>query len=62
MPRLQVRALYAIPTEALPAFEPLLDAGAVRIVQDAVAAVTVAGQPPPSIWAAACIRSNKSWA
>jgi PAS domain S-box-containing protein len=45
-PRLQVRALYAIPTEALPAFEPLLDAGAVRIVQDAVAAVTVAGQPP----------------
>lgn len=46
MPRLQVRALYAIPTEALPAFEPLLDAGAVRIVQDAVAAVTAAGQPP----------------
>jgi len=45
-PRLQVRALYAIPTEALPAFEPLLDASAVRIVQDAVAAVTVAGQPP----------------
>ncbi len=41
-----MRALYAIPTEALPAFDPLLDAGAVRIVQDAVAAVTVANQPP----------------
>lgn len=46
LPRLQVRALYAIPTEALPAFEPLLDAGAMRIVQEAVAVVAGAGQPP----------------
>ncbi|MBE2239858.1 MAG: PAS domain-containing protein [Caldilineaceae bacterium] len=44
--RFQVRALYAIPTEALAAFEPLLDAAAVRHVQDAVAAVAGSNQPP----------------
>ena len=44
--RFQVRALYAIPTEALAAFEPLLDAATVRHVQDAVAAVAGSNQPP----------------
>ena len=43
-PRFQVRALYAIPTEALPAFAPLLDGATIRTVQDAVAAAET--QPP----------------
>ncbi len=46
LPRFQVRALYAIPTEALPAFEPLLDASTVRLVQDAAAAVAGSNEPP----------------
>jgi PAS domain S-box-containing protein len=44
-PQFQVRALYAIPTEALPHFEPLLDATAMRIVSEAIAAAD-ANQPP----------------
>lgn len=43
-PRFQVRALYAIPTEALPYFEPLLDTTAMRLVQEAVAN-TAMGEP-----------------
>ena len=45
-PRFQVRALYAIPTEALPAFAPLLDGATIRLVQDAV---TAAESQPPDI-------------
>ncbi|MBU6350461.1 MAG: cell wall metabolism sensor histidine kinase WalK [Chloroflexi bacterium] len=45
-PQFQVRALYAIPTEALHHFEPLLDASAMRLVQEAVAA---AAESPPVI-------------
>lgn len=44
-PRFQVRALYSIPTEALPYFEPLLDATAMRLVQEAVANAE-SGEPP----------------
>lgn len=44
-PQFQVRALYAIPTEALPYFEPLLDATAMRIVGEAIAAADI-NQPP----------------
>ncbi|MFO7632025.1 MAG: ATP-binding protein [Caldilinea sp.] len=45
-PQFQVRALYAIPTEALLHFEPLLDATAMRLVRDAVASAADSGQPP----------------
>ncbi|MBW7885218.1 MAG: PAS domain-containing protein [Caldilineaceae bacterium] len=46
VPRFQVRALYAIPADALPAFEPLLDAAAIRIVQEAAAEAQNSEEPP----------------
>src|SRR5690606_3690362 len=45
-PRFQVRALYATPTEPLPAFAPLLDGATIRLVQDAI---TAADSQPPEI-------------
>ncbi len=45
-PQFQVRALYAIPTEALRHFEPMFDATAIRLVQEAVTAAAGSERPP----------------
>lgn len=45
-PQFQVRALYAIPAEALHHFEPLFDASAIRIVQEAISAAAENEQLP----------------
>jgi PAS domain S-box-containing protein len=45
-PQFQVRALYAIPAEALHYFEPLFDASAIRIVQEALITAADSEQLP----------------
>lgn len=48
-PRFQVRALYSIPIETLPAFEPLLDVAALVAIQEAAAQRMDHPEGPPAI-------------
>ncbi len=48
-PRFQVRALYHIPEDALPAFEPLLDRSTLMALQEAAAARTAGDDGPPAV-------------